>query len=264
VKNITIMLISLALMLSVSCRGSRKEQSIVIAGSTSLQPFAEMVAEDFMQRNPGLNIVVQGGGSTAGIQAVRQGVADIGTSSRNLRASEEDLNAIIIARDGLAVIVHPSNEVSSLSLEQVRNIFAGKVDDWSEVGGKSGPIRPVTREEGSGTRDAFQTLVMKKEKIMTGAMVQDSNGAVREVIANDPQGIGYMSLGLVNHSVKALEIDGVKATHENILNGSYPLVRPFLFVLKGEPGEKEKAFIDFVLSDEGQSLLESEGLTRAK
>jgi len=252
-----------AALLCVSC-GRSSQVELTLAGSTSIQPFMEMVGEGYTKGHPGARVVVQGGGSTAGIQAVREGAAAIGMCSRELNDQEKDLEPIIIARDGIAVIVHPSNPVANLTKDQVRDIFAGKVTDWSAVGGAKGKIRPVTREEGSGTRGAFQELVMHKEKITTEAMVQDSNGSVREVIANDPGGIGYMSLGLVNSSVKAVSIGGVKATHDNVKNHTYQLVRPFLLVVKGKPQGAARQFIDYVLSPEGQKHLEEEGLIGAK
>jgi len=252
-----------ALIPVVSCDGGRG-QGVTVAGSTSVQPFAEMVAEEFMAEHPGGEVLVQGGGSTAGIQAVREGAAEIGTVSRELRGPEQDLYSIVMARDGIAVIVHPSNAIDSLTREQIRAIFVGEVTDFSDVGGAKGPVRPVTREEGSGTRGAFQELVMEGQGITPEALVQDSNGSMRELIASDPGGIGYISLGLVNGSVKALEIDGVKASHENARTGRYRYVRPFLFVLKAEPSGRAKEFIDYVLSERGQGLLEAEGLIPAR
>jgi phosphate transport system substrate-binding protein len=223
-----------------------------------------MVAEKFTAYHPGVKILVQGGGSTAGIQAVREGAARIGMVSRELGAQERDLSPIVMARDGIAVIVHPSNSIADLSTEQIRDVFAGTVKDFSNVGGRKGPIWPVTREEGSGTRGAFIELVMKGKTITPEALVQDSNGSMRELIANDPGGIGYISLGLVNDSVKAVSIDGVRATRDNVVNGTYKLVRPFLFVVAQAPDGLCKQFIDFVLSGEGQRLLEEEGLIAAK
>jgi phosphate transport system substrate-binding protein len=251
------------LALLVSCKKD-DQQGLTLAGSTSVQPFAEMVAEHYMGEHREKRVIVQGGGSTAGIQAVREGACEIGMVSRALNDQENDLKPTVIARDGIAIIVHPSNSVDDLTLVQVRNIFAGSITDWSRVGGKAGGIRPLTREAGSGTRGAFVELVMHKVEIPQRLMVQGSNGSIREVVANDPGSIGYISLGLVNERVKGLHIEGVAPTHENVVAGKYKLVRPFLFVLKAAPSPAASEFIDYMLSDGGQALLEKQGLIRAK
>ena len=158
--------------------------------------------------------------------------AQIGMSSRSLLPTEKDLHAVTIARDAIAVIVHPENPIRDLSLTQVQQVFAGKIKSWEELGGPPHSIVLVTREEGSGTREAFQKFVMEKEEISLDALVQDSNGAIRQVVSNDPNAIGYISLGLVNEKVKALKISGVEPTLENIEKRRYTLVRPFLFIFR--------------------------------
>jgi len=242
----------------VGCQ--RQKAGITVAGSTSMEPFAELLAEEYMLRHPQSRIYVQGGGSTAGIEAVRTHAAHVGMSSRSLMAEEKDLYAVTIARDAIAIIVHPTNPVGGLSFTQIRQIFSGRIRNWSEVGGHSRPIVLVTREEGSGTREAFQKLVMEKEEISLDSLVQDSNGAIRQVVASDPNAIGYISLGLVNEQVRALNISGVKPHLKNIENGKYTLARPFLFVFNGEPNGEAKSFLEFVLSPEAQELLTKEGL----
>jgi phosphate transport system substrate-binding protein len=178
--------------------------------------------------------------------------------------AEADLHAVPIARDAIAVIVHPKNTVRNLTLNQVREIFSGKITNWSSLGGNPRSIILVTREEGSGTREAFQKLVMGKNEIDLAALVQDSNGAIRQVVSNDPNAIGYISLGLVNEEVKALRISGTEATAANIEKGSYTLVRPFLFAFNGVPEGEAKAFLEFVLSPAAQKLLAKEGLVPIK
>jgi phosphate transport system substrate-binding protein len=235
-----------------------------VLGSTSIQPFAEVLAEEFNPNHPGTVVEIQGGGSTAGLQAVANGIAEIGMCSRSLSEEETDFATVLIARDGLAVVVHPSNPVNGLTRDQVRRLFSGEVTSWAHVGGDGREVRLITREEGSGTREAFAKLVMGKERISRKALTQESNGAVKELVRNDPSGIGYMSLGLVGSELKILTIDGARATVENVSAGSYPLVRPFLFVTKGPVGAKAQSFIDFCLSEEGQSALRREGLVGAK
>jgi len=243
-----------------ACSRGTSGTEIIVAGSTSVQPFADRWAEVFLKSRPGCFVNVQGGGSSAGIQAAFSGAADIGTSSRELKADEKSLNEIIVARDGLAVIVHPSNPVRGLSLGEVRLVFSGEIPSWKYLGGDDRPITVVTREEGSGTRGAFQDLVMGKIRIARGAIVEDSNGTVREIVAADPRAIGYISLGLVNDRVRALPLEGAVPGEAAIRDGTYKLIRPFLFVTKGVPSGMCRDFIDFVLSPEGQELIRKEGL----
>jgi phosphate transport system substrate-binding protein len=231
-----------------------------VAGSTSVEPFAELLAEEYMSRHPESHIYVQGGGSTAGIEAAITGAANIGMSSRNLIGDEKKLHAVTIAKDAIAVIVHPSSPIEDLSLDQIREVFSGKITNLKELGGPNRPIDIVTREEGSGTRESFQKFVMGKEDISLGALVQDSNGAVRQVVASNHNAIGYISLGLVNEQVRALKISGVKPNLTEIDNGKYTLVRPFLFIFKEEPLGEAKSFLEFVLSPLAQKLLLQEGL----
>src|SRR5208337_3528027 len=145
----------------------------------------------YMSHHRQEKIFVQGGGSSAGIQAVRTGAAEVGMSSRNLLDSEKDLIAVPIIYDAIAVIVHPGNPLQDLSLEQVRKIFSAEITLWSELGGRNHPITLVTREEGSGTRDAFQKLIMGEKEISLSALVQDSNGAIRQVVTDDRNAVGY-------------------------------------------------------------------------
>jgi phosphate transport system substrate-binding protein len=252
------------LLAGAACSRGGTSKQIVVAGSTSIQPFADRWSEVYMAGHSGHAVNVQGGGSSAGIQAAKSGAADIGMSSRELKPDEKDLNEIIVARDGMAIIVHPSLPLRGLTLQEVKSIFAGEIRNWKGFTGLDKDINVVTREEGSGTRGAFQELVMgKKTRITNKAIVQDSNGTVREIVANDPFSIGYISLGLVIDRVKALELDGVKASEENILSKRYKLVRPFLFLTRGPASGPVKDFIDFVLSPEGQDLIKKEGLITA-
>jgi phosphate transport system substrate-binding protein len=246
--------------LSCSSKTSTKTHLLTIAGSTSVQPFAEKLAEIYMDIHPSLVINVQGGGSTAGIKACREKAADIGTSSRELHEDENELTKIIIARDGIAVIVNPQNPVKSISVEDLRGIFTGKIRSWDRLGWINKPIYFVNREEGSGTRDAFEHLVMKKTEISDEALVQDSNGSVREIVASDPQSIGYISFGVVNHQVKTLAVNGIQPTLATIKSNQYTLTRPFIFTLPPKPTALARQFVDFVLSRDGQGILEKEGL----
>ncbi len=256
--------LSFLLLVGAACSRGGAGKQVVVAGSTSIQPFADRWAKVFMGKHPGLAVNVQGGGSSAGIQAAKSGAAAIGMSSRELKPDEKDLTEIVIARDGLAIIVHPGLPLRGLTLQEVKSIFAGEIRNWKGLTGQDKEIDVVTREEGSGTRGAFQELVMgKNTRITRSAIVEDSNGTVREIVASDPFSIGYISLGLVSDRVKALDLDGIKASEENILTKQYRLVRPFLFLTKGPASGPVKDFIDFVLSPEGQGLIKKEGLIAA-
>ncbi len=252
-------------LLSCSCKAKSGEAShnkyvLNIAGSTSVMPFTEKLAEFFMVSKPQYIVNVQSGGSTAGIQACLNKTVDIGMSSRELKEGEKVLKEIPICYDGIAVVVNPVNPVSDLTLSQVKGVYEGKIKNWKELGWIDREIDAVTREEGSGTRGAFEELVMGKSHIDDGIMVQDSNGSVKEVVKTDPYAIGYVSLGMVDQTVKAVKIEAVFPSVENIKNKKYKIVRPFLYLINGEPTESAKVFIDFVLSKEGQNILKKEGL----
>lgn len=251
-------LLLIVILMSACSRNS--EVGVIVAGSTSVQPYAEVLAEEYMIINPGTEIDIQGGGSSAGINAAKTGTSDIGMSSRELKDEEKSLKTIEIAKDGLVVIVNPNNPIQDLALDQIRDIYSSSITEWNKLGGTDSKIHVITREEGSGTRSAFEELVMGETEITPKAIVQDSNGSVRLLVADDPNAIGFISLGIADETVKALSLDGVFATRESIQDGSYTLSRPFLFVTLDEPTGQTKHFIDFVLSDEGQNLLSHEGL----
>jgi phosphate transport system substrate-binding protein len=256
--DLGIFVLLLFILFGVGCQ--RSKAGITVAGSTSVEPFAELLAEEYIYRHPESHIYVQGGGSTAGIEAAITGAANIGMSSRNLIGDEKKLHAVTIAKDAIAIIVNPKNPIQNLSLEQIRLVFSGEIRNWKELAAPFHPIVLVTREEGSGTRESFQKFVMGKGDISLEALVQDSNGAVRQVVASNHNAIGYISLGLVNAQVRAVKISGVEPNLTEIDNGKYTLVRPFLFIFKEEPVGEAKSFVEFVLSPLAQKLLLQEGL----
>ncbi|MDO7786018.1 phosphate ABC transporter substrate-binding protein [Desulforamulus aquiferis] len=231
--------------------------SITIAGSTSVQPLSEELAEAFMSKNSGVTINVQGGGSSAGIKAAKEGAAQIGASSRELKSEEKDgINEYMIALDGIAVVVNSKNEINELTMEQIQKIFTGEVTNWKDFGGQDAAITVVNREAGSGTYGAFEELVIGSDKKYTDkALTQPSTGAVRTTVAGDVNAIGYISLGSLNDEVKGIKVDGVEPTVENVKSGAFKISRPFLYLTKGEPNEVSKAFIDFVMSAEGQNIV---------
>jgi len=234
-----------------------------LAGSTSVQPHAEVLAKAYEANNSGTQVYVQGGGSSAGVTAVGQGTANIGMSSANLTASQlsqfPNLKPIPISVDGIGFIVNPQNTVSKLTLDQLRAIYTGGITNWNQVGGPNVKIDVVNREAGSGTRAGVQTIVLKGGNFSTGGIVQSSTGAVRSYVAGDPNAIGYISTGEVDNTVKAVSIDGVAPTYDNIASGKYPVQRDLLFVTNGNPSGNAKAFIDYTLSPAGQALLKADG-----
>jgi phosphate transport system substrate-binding protein len=252
--------ILLFFILFLSACGNRAGSSVIVAGSTSVQPYAELLAEEYAIINLRDEIDVQGGGSSAGIIAVGSGTADIGMSSRNLYENELSMWHTEFARDGLAVIIHPDNPIKNLTISQIQEIYTGSITNWAYFGGEDHRIHIISREEGSGTHSAFDSLVMEDIRITPRAIIQDSNGAVRQLVASDKNSIGYISLGLVNATVKAIEINGIAASWENVQNGLYNLFRPFIFISKETPEGCAKSFIDFTLSAEGQKILIDEGL----
>ena len=238
--------------------------SIIMAGSTSMEKFANALAEAFMEIHPDVSVQAEFTGSSAGVEAVLAGESDIGNSSRNLADDEKSAGAVenIVAIDGIAVVTDPANTASDLTKEQLVQIYTGEVKNWSEVGGEDLPIVVVGREAGSGTRGAFEEI-LEIEDMCQYANELDSTGAVMAKVASTPGAIGYVSLDVLDDTVKALKIGGVDANEENIKDGSYILSRPFVMATKGEISEQNElvqALFDYVYSAEGQELVKSVGL----
>lgn len=190
-------------------------------------------------------------------------------SSRELKDDEKSsLEEVVIALDGIAVVINPENTVTNLTKDQIKEIFQGKITNWKDVGGPDEPIVVVSREEGAGTRDAFEELMgLVEDKITTvseSALIADGNGAVKQNVSTKKAAIGYLSLGAVDDSVKSVTVDGVEATEENVQNGTYGIKRPFILVTKGAPSDEAGKFIDFILSSEGQKLVAEEGYVTVK
>jgi len=252
-----------ALVVAAAGAGCSRASSggLTLAGSTSVQPFAEKWADVYLHGRHGPPIQVQGGGSTAGVQAVLSGAADIGMASRALSAAEAvGARSTIVARDGMAIVVNPANPVEVLTLAEVRSVYAGERRSWRQLGGSDATINVVTREEGSGTRAAFEELVMGGRRIAASALVQYSTVSVRQMVAADAGAIGYVSMGLLDASVKAVRLDGVAPSEAAIEAGRYPLVLPFLFVTVGSPNPAARAFIEWIVGPEGRALTRGEGL----
>ena len=252
----------------VSDQNSALSGKIVVAGSTSVQPLSEELAAAFMERYPKVSVEVQGGGSSVGVKSAYQKICDIGAVSRELKEEEKGygLKEYTIAKDGIAIVVHPANKVEDLTLEQIQKIFTGEIKSWKEVGGADKEIVVVSREEGSGTRGAFVEITKverenaqgkKVDATTSNALVQPSTGAVKNTVANTPDAVGYISLGTMDETIRALKIEGAEATAKNCKSGEYKISRPFNYLTNKEESELVKTYIDFVLN-EGQEIVSKE------
>jgi phosphate transport system substrate-binding protein len=247
-------------------------KTITIKGSTTVLPIAQSCAEAFMNKHLDVNISVQGGGSGVGIASIIDGTADIGDSSRPIKDREKaeakkngvDVYENIVAADGIAVIVHPSNPVNALTREQIKEIYTGKISNWKDFGGKNAKIVIVSRDSSSGTFEAFNELALEKKKVRPDALLNASNQAVATTITNTPGAIGYVGLGYLSPSVKAVTVNGIQANKANVVNGSYPLARNLYMYTNGKPEGAVKDFIDFIMSSEGQRLIDKDGFVAVK
>lgn len=237
---------------------------ITLAGSTSMEKLANAMAEAFMEKYPNVTVAPEFTGSGAGLESLAKGTVDIGDASRALSDDEKAGGAIenIVAIDGIAVITDSENAVSDITSEQLAQIYTGEITNWSDLGGADEQIVVIGREAGSGTRDAFEELSDVKDACKY-AQELDSTGAVLAKVAATPGAIGYVSLDVVDDTVKALQLNSVDATEDNILAGTYVLQRPFVMATMGEISEQNdlvKAFFDFIHSEEGQQVITSVGL----
>ena len=238
--------------------------TISMVGSTSMEKFANALSETFMEKYPKVTVTAEFVGSGAGGEAAANGTADIGNASRNLK-DEEKAKGIaenIVAIDGIAVVTDPSNTVEDLTKDQLAGIYDGTVTNWKDVGGNDAPIVVVGRESGSGTRTAFEELLELEDKCKY-ANELDSTGAVMAKVASTPGAVGYVSLDVLDDTVKAAKLEGAEPTEENIKAGTYFLSRPFVMATKGEISEQNdlvKALFDFIYSEEGAELVKSVGL----
>jgi len=248
------------------------EKDIVVKGSTTVLPISQACAEVFMDQNASVNISVQGGGSGVGIASIIDGTCDIGNASRPIKDKEiatakekgVDVFANIVARDAIAVAVHPSNDINGLTLSQIKAIYTGEFSNWSQVGGSDSEIVVISRDSASGTFEAFNELALDKEKVRPDALLQASNSAVATSVANTPGAIGYIGLGYVNERVKVITVENIMPSKETVNSDTYPLARPLFMYTNGEPTGAVKEFIDFVMSEEGQKLVEENGYISVK
>lgn len=238
------------------------EGAIDIAGGTAHIPVMKEGAEQIMKVNPKIRITVAGGGSGVGVQKVGEGLVHIGNTGRALspeEAAKYGLKTFPFAIDGVAVAVNPGNPAGALTSQQVRDIFAGKIKNWQEVGGLNASIHLFTRDEASGTRETFWEKLLKKGPIDAKANIVASNGAMKLALAQDPQAIGYLGIGFVDQKVKAIKLDGAEPTQENAKSGAYAVTRLLYMNTKGEPQPLVQAFIDYIRGPEGAKIIQKHG-----
>lgn len=236
---------------------------VTMSGSTSMEELVNALGAGFTKENPGVTVEVQGGGSGVGVTNARDGISDIGNASRDLKDSEKSfgLTETIVALDGIAVVVNPENTVTDLTDEQIAKIFTGEISNWKDLGGPDAAITVVGREAGSGTRDGFEGFIGAAGKCKYTVEVNDT-GIVKTKVSSDKNAIGYMSLGVLDTSVKAIKVGGVDPTAENVTNKTYTFQRPFVCLTKGDETELTKAFLAFILSDAGQAIVEKSGFVK--
>ena len=236
--------------------------TIDIAGGTAHIPVMKAAAKDIMGANPEIRITVTGGGSGVGVQKVGEGLVQIGNTGRALKDAEVQKYGLVthpFAIDGVAVAVNPKNGVIGLTKAQLKDLFAGKIANWKEVGGNDAPISLYVREDGSGTRETFEERALDKGKSTPSANVVNSNGAMKTAIANDPNALGYVGIGHLDNSIKGLAVDGATPTQENAASGTYPVTRLLYMNTKGEPQGLTKAFVDYIYSESGKKHVSGAG-----
>ena len=254
--------------LAVGCGSGSAEgdtAKITISGSTSVGPTMEVLAEVY-EKNNDVNIEVQQVGSSAGIKNTIDGTSDLGMTSRDLKDEEtKEVDGTQIAIDGIAVITNTANKVTDLTSEQVKDIFTGKITNWKEVGGEDAQIVVVSREDGSGTRDGFQDILgFESDELIKDAQICDGSGNVKSTVEGNENAIAYISFGYLGDTLNDVKIDGVEPTDANVVDGKYPISRPFIVVNKKDGlSDVAKAFVDFIMSEEGQNIVAEEGFIKA-
>lgn len=265
IVNVSIALLMVLLLWS----GAALAGNIVIKGSTTVLPIAQKIAEAYMKENPETKISISGGGSGNGIKAIIDGTTDIADSSRFIKSKEVKLAMdkgsypvpFAVAYDCIVPVVHPSNTVKDLSLDQLKAIYQGKVKNWKEVGGPDRRIVVVSRDTSSGTYEVWEKKVMKKDRVFPGALLQASNGAVAQAVANNKNAVGYIGLGYMNDTVKPVMVNGVTGSEETTLDGSFPVSRPLYMFTNGWPAGETAKFLNYVVHPQkGQALISEAGL----
>lgn len=259
-----VMLVALCLLAGA---GTALAENIVIKGSTTVLPIAQAALEAYMQANPGAKISLSGGGSGEGIKALIDGSTDIATSSREIKKSEVELaktkganpTAAVVAIDAIAPIVNPKNQVKDLTIDQLSQIYQGKITNWKEVGGENLEIVMISRDSSSGTFESWNELVLNKAKVTPRAQMQASNGAIVQAVSKNRYALGYIGLGYIDKTVSVLTVGGIRASAKTAIAKEYPIARPLYMYTNGEPKGETAKFIKFVLSSAGQKIVAKAG-----
>ncbi len=265
-----LLLLALGFIIVLFSCGRPDKTNIKVVGSTTVFPIALVCAVDYMNLNPDINVRVRGGGSGAGLKSLIRGECDIATTSRIAKESEKKaamdkgvkLMTKMIAMDGIVIVVHPSNPVNKLNIAQLRDIYNGKIKNWSGVGGANIPIKMYSRTTVSGTYEMVKEMVMEGDDFRNDATILHSNNEIMQAVQDAPAGIGYIGIGFLQKGVKPLKIDGVLPTKDSVKTGSYVLSRGLYLYTNGKPKGTIEDFIDYVVSDEGQKKVERVGYIR--
>lgn len=252
--------------------GAAAGGKITAEGSTTVLPITQKAAEEFMKKNKTADIIIRGGGSGVGITSLIDGTNDLAAASRPIKPAElekasrkgRDLVAHIIALDGISHIVHPSNPLGGLTREQIKKLYTTRVRNWKEIGGPDLPLVVISRDTASGTFEAFSELVLDKKKVRPDAIMQASNQSIASIVARTPGAIGYVGLGYVTDSVKAVAVDGVLPDKDAVLRNKYSVSRPLFLYTAGKPSGLVKEFIDFIKGPEGRKIVEEQGFVALK
>ncbi len=244
------------------------QNNLVVKGSTTVLPISQAAAEAFMKKNPGVNVSISGGGSGDGMKALLDKTTDIANSSRDVKPEETEaakakgINPVQykIAIDAIVPVVHTSNPIKNLSIEQLSLIYQGKIRNWKEVGGKDMQIVVISRDTSSGTYEIWEQKVMHKEKVTPHAQLQASNGAIVQAVSRNKFSIGYIGIGYLNKSLKGLSVNKIVGTPANALSGKYPIARPLYMFTDGEAKGPASDYINFILSPAGQSIVKERRL----
>jgi phosphate transport system substrate-binding protein len=244
------------------------ETEIVISGSTTVLPVMQKAGEAFMAANPGINLSISGGGSGNGIKALNEGLCQVAMSSRDIKASEIELavkNGVkavrtAIAVDALVPVAHAENPVKNLSAAQLRDIYAGRITNWKELGGQDGKIVVISRDTSSGTYETWEEIIMKQEKVMPSALLQASNGAVVQTVSQNRRAIGYIGFGYMNPALKKLNVNGIEATPQTALSKQWPIARELYVFTNGAPQGAVKKLMDYLVDPQkGQKAVAEVG-----
>lgn len=242
------------------------ETAIKVDGSTTVLPIMQKVVEAYMKAHPDVKISVSGGGSGNGIKALIDGATDLAMASRAMEQKEIDLaktknvapNQIVCAIDAIVPVVNPANKLTETTLAQLKDLYMGKITSWKELGGE-GPVVVISRDTSSGTYETWEGLVMKKERVFPGALMQASSGAVVQAVSKNKNAIGYVGIGYLDASTKGLKVDGVEPTAENAKSKKFPISRDLYLYTNGAPAGAVKGLVDFLLGAEGQKLVKEAG-----